>query len=384
MLRLLTPLLFLAACPSGDKIGFDSDSPGDTADTASDCVDSGAPVFADADGDGFGTGAALTTCDELPASVASADGDCNDGDAAIHPDAIEVCSGIDEDCDGSADPSGMARYVAADGAESDVSEVLAAGTNEVPAYIGDQPGYAVSATGGTLYLCPGTWHAKVVLAEPGSNLTVVGTGGAASTLLTTGGVRGGDDGSILAVTGATLEVRGVTISGGVGSEGGEKGGGVVISQPDAAPAAPNLTLVDSVVTSNEAEYGGGIAVLGFASLALEDTVVKGNQGNVAGGGLWMQASGSVTCNASVLGGAGFTGNTSGIAGALYFSDRTGGSLRATGCDFGDAGSDDNTTYDIQRQPASSTAWCFGNATALGDTVACSGADCTGTREVACE
>ena len=43
-------------------------------------------------------------------------GDCNDNDAAIHPNADEVCNGLDDDCDGTIDDEGdLTWYVDADG-----------------------------------------------------------------------------------------------------------------------------------------------------------------------------------------------------------------------------------------------------------------------------
>jgi hypothetical protein len=70
--------------------------------------------YADADGDGDGTDLlALEACGQPPGFVAGA-GDCDDGDADVGPSALEVCNGIDDDCDGQVDP-GLTGTFYADG-----------------------------------------------------------------------------------------------------------------------------------------------------------------------------------------------------------------------------------------------------------------------------
>ena len=92
-------LLFLAACrttpekPDGDLGGLGD---GDAED---------------ADGDGV-----------------PAESDCDDGDAAVGPDAVEVCDGIDNNCDGQVDEGVTTAFYAdrdADGFGDDTTEVFA-------------------------------------------------------------------------------------------------------------------------------------------------------------------------------------------------------------------------------------------------------------------
>jgi hypothetical protein len=60
--------------------------------------------YRDADGDGYGnsSGPTLQLC-SAPEGYVSNNDDCDDGNAAIHPGAPEICDGKDNDCDGLAD-----------------------------------------------------------------------------------------------------------------------------------------------------------------------------------------------------------------------------------------------------------------------------------------
>ena len=59
--------------------------------------------YADGDADGYGNLAvSVNSCSAVVGYVTNHD-DCDDGDASIHPGAIELCDGIDQDCDGTAD-----------------------------------------------------------------------------------------------------------------------------------------------------------------------------------------------------------------------------------------------------------------------------------------
>jgi hypothetical protein len=59
--------------------------------------------YPDTDSDGFGVSEGATEACEAPSGFADNADDCDDAEAAVNPDADEVCDGIDNDCDGTID-----------------------------------------------------------------------------------------------------------------------------------------------------------------------------------------------------------------------------------------------------------------------------------------
>ena len=84
--------------PGADETcnGFDDDCNGTIDD------DLLATFYRDADGDSFGDLDDMASACAMPGGFVTDATDCNDGDAAIHPGATEVCDlgGVDEDCNG--------------------------------------------------------------------------------------------------------------------------------------------------------------------------------------------------------------------------------------------------------------------------------------------
>ena len=87
-----------------DEIDNDCDGLVDNDDDSLDASDQ-TPVCTDDDGDGFGTDVCYQAC-EGPFGVTNSD-DCDDTDASIHPDAEEICDGVDQNCDGADTPCAL-------------------------------------------------------------------------------------------------------------------------------------------------------------------------------------------------------------------------------------------------------------------------------------
>jgi hypothetical protein len=60
--------------------------------------------YADGDTDGFGDVDVTVQACDAPSGYVADGTDCDDGDSLVNPDGVEVCDGVDNDCDGAVDP----------------------------------------------------------------------------------------------------------------------------------------------------------------------------------------------------------------------------------------------------------------------------------------
>ena len=220
--------------------------------------------FTDGDGDGYGDGGSATLACSPPAGTVGLDSDCDDTDADIHPGATEWCNGVDDDCDGAVDGSGLATWIDSSGAMIDLTGAMAAGTSS--------SAYTRSFTvDGALVLCDGTYYTHLQVRA--ADFTLTGLDGSGSTT-----IQG--DGSAAVVTAynttSTVLIEGVTIRDGSSTYGGGIYGGT---------HGLDLELDDVVVEDCYASsQGGGVYHYGGV-LTATDLVLDGNQAGSYGGGL---------------------------------------------------------------------------------------------------
>ncbi len=124
-----------------DALDIDEDCSG-AADDADAGVDPATRTdwYTDSDSDGFGDSTARPAplCDQ-PSGMVADRTDCDDGDAAINPDATEICDDVDNDCDGQID---------------DDDDDLDASTATTWFEDADSDGYGDSSTGQDLCAAP--------------------------------------------------------------------------------------------------------------------------------------------------------------------------------------------------------------------------------------
>jgi len=231
---------------AADDDTADDDTPDD--DTADDDT-----VPVDADGDGF-----------------ESDEDCDDSDPLVNPDALEICNGVDDDCDDDVDDDCYDCDLVVPAHETTVAGAL-----------------DVAADGQIVCVLPGDYAESIDFG--GKQVHLLGLAGLEETTLS-------GDGETSVVTfaqgegpGAILE--GFTITGGGGAL---LGGGVRIEG-----ASPTLTRL--TITENHVHGSGGGVYMTSSAAALSHLKIAQNIGSQTGGGIHMVSSSPTLASVVVIG-----------------------------------------------------------------------------------
>lgn len=121
--------------------GIDNDCDGVVDDGPAD----GQTWYADTDADGYGDGSTPLVSCSAPRNTVSDATDCDDTAATVHPDGIEVCDGLDNDCDGQTDEEGAANspiwYLDDDGDGYGAESSARPACDTIPGYIRNGGGW---------------------------------------------------------------------------------------------------------------------------------------------------------------------------------------------------------------------------------------------------
>jgi hypothetical protein len=157
--------------------GVDNDCDG-LVDDADDPVADTQPWYADEDGDGYGDPELeVRACEQPEGYVAAGVEDCDDGEPATHPGALELTDGLDNDCDGVVDLSpltGADAKLLGEAPGDQAARVAHAGDIDGDGLddilVGSQFQDGGAEDGGALYLLLGVPTGEVSLAEADARL----------------------------------------------------------------------------------------------------------------------------------------------------------------------------------------------------------------------
>jgi predicted outer membrane repeat protein len=286
---------------------------GDGVDQDCDGIDL---AHADADGDGYD-------------GVAHGGSDCDDSDPTVHPGAVEVCDGVDNDCEPATDElvdGDLDGYSVCDGDCDDVQDVINPTASEicdgrdddcdgvaddacvtcnleVPTDVGTiAAALAVAFDTEVVCVSPGTYSESLTF--PATQLHVLGVGGPEVTVIDGGG--GSRPATFGTYTPSQTILEGFTLTGG----NAVFGGGIVLDS-----TAPTLRRL--VITGNTTSGDGGGIYSQDSSATLVDVVVTGNTAAAGGGGIYLLDDSATLDNVIVV------GNSAANGGGIY----------AVGCDL---------------------------------------------------
>lgn len=233
----------------------------------------------------------------LVAGVVEREGDCDDGDAARFPGALELCNGQDDDCD------------------EGTPEIAQIGALPYPTL---EDAIAAAADGATVTVCAGIHPVHDLRIE--RPVVIAGaTDDPAQTVL-----DAEQRGSVFVVTGgASLTVEDLTLTRGTGQptpglDFGALAGGAI----DALIGSGGPVVVRGcVLEENTADYGGAVAGI---DITIEDSVLRRNRSTSDGGAIYHDGPGPLA-----LVNATFDANVGDLGGAVF----TRGDLSVTGSTF---------------------------------------------------
>jgi len=241
--------------------------------------------YFDSDLDGYGNigDPSAPACNPPSGYVLSPD-DCNDLDLDVHPGAIELCNGVDDDCD----PLTVEDHT-----------ITLAGVNHATV----QSAVDVAVDNDRIEICAGDYFDSSVVID-GIDLELVGRG-SGNTRLHADVARSG-----MAINNAVVTLRDLTFMEGDSDwdiVGQRCGGGIY------AAGITELFLVDTVVQDNSADIGAGICTRPNVELDIQGGEVNNNTAAFDGGGIW-------TTGPTDINGTQFTGNiAAGSGGAIHGS-----------------------------------------------------------------
>ena len=263
--------------------------------------------YPDNDRDGYGDATSDVTLECTDPSTASQryvtnNNDCDDTTDLAKPGGVEVCDGIDNDCDASTREDGMVLSVDRSGGRLDKTETFAGGSpsNSIEyRAIGEE----------TLYFCAGDHYARIITEY---SMDLVGLEGSTRTTLSAA-----SRGSVVTVKGdgLTVSVNGLSIEGGQASKIDSvftaKGGGGILCQ-----GLSELSITESYLANNRAEDLGGAIHVEDCNVDIVDSEIRDNRANSAAGISVM--GGDLALTNSVVARNAATG----VAGGLYIQDNT--------------------------------------------------------------
>jgi hypothetical protein len=240
--------------------------------------------YVDADADGFGDPATLlSSCLDHSADHITDGTDCDDDNPDVNPKGVEVCNGLDDDCN-----RATLEIAQVDGVQfSTVSAAVAAAPD-----------------GGTVELCAGTFPVANVTIN--KVLTITGFGGDRNASTLDGTTA--NNTAMLLVNGGELHLQSLTVAnakknGAINATTG-KGGPVFVDDCllrdnttggiGGAIVGTDITISNSTLLRNEAASGGAVHASAPGVLTVTDSVFESNTATVSGGGFFSRTTTTFT------------------------------------------------------------------------------------------